>query len=222
MRKNLVDLTGQKFGTLLVLKYNGSITNPGGKKESSWLCKCLNCGKEYSVRNSIIKRLKSCGCLQASSIKTKEDEHIQSVWRGMLSRCRNPNNSYYNDYGKRGISVCEEWHHFRNFQKWCYENGYKIGLTIDRIDNNGNYNPSNCRFITNKEQQRNKRNNRMLKDPFDGEVLCLSALAEKYNIKITTLSNRINRSKLSVYDAITIPIDHSGNSLLYRKRVLNE
>lgn len=141
-----------------------------------------------------------------------EDRHIRNIWRSMLDRCRNPRNRYYSKYGERGICVCDEWHHLRNFREWCYANGYKFGLTVDRISNNGNYEPLNCRIVTQKEQQRNRRNNRMLVDPFDGTVLCMASMAEKYNIAYQVFANRINTQNLTVKEAITKPFRKKRNS----------
>lgn len=134
-----------------------------------------------------------------------EDRHIRNIWRSMLDRCRNPHNKYYEKYGGRGIKVCEEWHHLKNFRAWCYANGYQYKLTIDRIDNEKDYSPENCRIATQKDQQRNRRNNRMLIDPFDGEVLCMASMAEKYNIAYQVFANRINTQHLTIKEAISKP-----------------
>ena len=88
--------------------------------------------------------------------------NLYGVWLSMKSRCENPNRPKFKDYGYRGIEICEEWQDAGNFAKWAFSNGYKQGLQIDRIDNDGNYEPSNCRFVTPKENSRNRRNTKLL------------------------------------------------------------
>jgi len=83
--------------------------------------------------------------------------HLYNVWRHMIYRCEKPSLANYKYYGERGIRVCDEWHYFDTFQAWAAANGYKRGLSIDRIDNDGNYEPSNCRWVDSKTQGRNKR-----------------------------------------------------------------
>lgn len=138
--------------------------------------------------------------------KNNIDRHIRNTWRAMLDRCRNKNNPFYSIYGGKGISVCEEWHHLKNFKEWCLNNDYKIGLTIDRINGEKNYSPDNCRLATQKEQQRNRSNNRKIVDPFDGEILCMSEIADKYNINLSCLSNRLNKQKMNIKEALEKPI----------------
>lgn len=202
MPRKTKDLSGKIYGTLLVLRQGEYFIYPSGHKEITWVCRCLNCGKEYVVKASVLKRMKSCGCLRRSLI-TQEDKYIQGIWKAMLSRCRNPNNLSYDDYGGRGITVCDEWLHFRSFQKWCHENNYKIGLSIDRINPNGNYEPQNCRLATQKEQQRNRRNNKILIDPFSGESMCASALAEKYKINYQYFLKCLKNKNESLKDIIS-------------------
>ena len=107
----------------------------------------------------------------------------------MIARCGYPKHPYYKDYGGRGISVCEEWRDYEKFRAWAIKNGYSDNLTIDRIDNNGNYEPSNCRFITIKEQMLNKRNNHWV--VYGGERLTVSQLSEKYSVPESTVRWRL-------------------------------
>ena len=125
------------------------------------------------------------------------------VWSHMRERCERKNHPYYRDYGGRGISVCEEWKEYLPFKEWAIKSGYSERLTIDRIDYNKGYEPSNCRWATVKEQQNNKRTNRVVE--YNGKPYTLSQLSELCGIKSTTLRERLRR-KWSVDDAVTKPV----------------
>lgn len=115
-----------------------------------------------------------------------------SIWANMKTRCINPRSTHYNRYGGRGITVCDEWRdNFQSFYEWAMANGYKDDLTIDRIDNNGNYEPSNCRWTTSKEQARNTSRNVLI--TIDGETKSLMSWCEKYNINYKTVRDRLKR-----------------------------
>jgi hypothetical protein len=116
---------------------------------------------------------------------------IYSVWNEMRSRCQNPNDSSYHRYGAKGISVCDEWNDFRVFYPWAMGSGYKEGLTLDRIDPSGNYEPSNCRWITQVEQQRNRGNNVRLEH--NGEKLTIKEWCEKLGFPYTSAKSRYYR-----------------------------
>lgn len=131
-----------------------------GEKHRSFKCVCV-CGKEKTVLITHLrsKRSTGCGCI-GNYKKTHElsNTTLYSVWLSMKQRCYNKNRPRYKDWGGRGIEVCEIWKkNFSCFYKWCLENGYNKRLQIDRIDNDGNYEPSNCRFITPKENSSNRR-----------------------------------------------------------------
>ena len=117
---------------------------------------------------------------------------IYSVWNEMRNRCNNPNDKSYNRYGGKGISVCKEWDDFRVFYPWAIENGYKEGLTLDRIDPTGNYEPNNCRWVDMTTQQRNRSNN--VKLEHNGEKLTINEWCEKLNFPITTAKSRYYRA----------------------------
>jgi hypothetical protein len=112
------------------------------------------------------------------------------LWCAMKERCNNPHNKCYGIYGARGIKVCKEWSDsFASFNEWAIANGYQEGLTIDRIDTNGNYCPENCRWVTTAQQNRNYSRNHFL--TYNGETLCLKDMAEKHGIKPCTLLFRL-------------------------------
>ena len=150
--KRTENLLGKKFGKLLVVEYMG--TNKF--KKGSWKCKC-DCGKEIITDNQHLKsgNTSSCGC---SRIKLKKvNPRLYRIWAGMKSRCLNKNDKSYKNYAYRGIKLCTDWIRYDKFYDWAIKNGYNDYLTIERINNDGNYCPENCTWITIQEQQKNKR-----------------------------------------------------------------
>lgn len=130
---------------------------------------------------------------------------LYSIYRGMKDRCQRKTNDNYNRYGGRGIKVCEEWlSDFMAFYNWAINNGYKDNLTIDRINSNGNYEPSNCRWQTYKEQANNTRKNNFI--TFNNETHSLSQWAEILGMKRSTLTTRIHRQHWDIAKALTTPI----------------
>ena len=161
---NLKDITGERFGRLVVLHRVPSYKTGNAR----WLCQC-DCGKQTIVRSGSLYSggTKSCGCLRSDNFQklgnARKKEHTDSrqynIWRSMKQRCHNPNNARYKDYGGRGITVCDEWlNSFEAFYKWSLSSGYRDDLSIDRIDNDKGYFPENCRWATAVEQYHNKRN----------------------------------------------------------------
>lgn len=162
------DLTGQRFGRLVVLERAGS-----SAKKARWLCLC-DCGKKALVLgvNLCSGHTNSCGCLSAQlsgdRIKTHgmRQSRLYGVWGGMKSRCLNPNINHYHRYGGRGITICDEWlHDFQKFYEWSIANGYDENAprgqcTIDRIDNDKGYSPDNCRWVDMKTQRHNRSDSR--------------------------------------------------------------
>lgn len=194
MSKSILLKPGQKFFRLTVvsLHHISKYISPKGQKHNNeyYLCKC-DCGNSKIIRKNLLGITKSCGCLD-NETKTKHGmfgTRIYRIWADMKNRCDNKFNTAYNYYGGRGIKYCPEWKDFENFYEWAKDNGYAENLTIDRICVNGNYDPSNCRWITKKEQSRNTRANKFFE--FNGEIHCMSEWAEITGIKKGTLHRRL-------------------------------
>lgn len=181
---NLKDLTGKVFGTFTVIKYVQGVKYKRGK----WECSC-SCGNVRHLDATALRRQKSCGCLfkkeQSERRKThgmsnhgkNPNNRLYSIWRTMKVRCDCPNTDGYENYGGRGISVCQEWYSFENFYTWAMSNGYEPHLTIDREINDGNYSPENCRWVTVAQQNRNKRGVIRLEN--DGVTMCVAEWARE-------------------------------------------
>lgn len=195
-----ISLVGNRYGMLTVVKKAESI-----KGRTMWLCIC-DCGKESVVCGQSLKRglTKSCGCnTYKNRAKTAKNLNpkLYRVWKAMRERCYREKAVSYPMYGGRGISVCEEWkHNYDSFYKWAMENGYKEGLSIDRINTNGNYEPSNCRWATPKEQARNTRKNVMIE--INGTLKSLPEWCEDLGIPYDRVHGRYERMRKA-----GIPID---------------
>ena len=193
MSGKLKDLTGNRYGRLTVLGLD-RVEN----KKSFWRCLC-DCGNHTIVRSDCLKSgtgrpcTLSCGCYnrekKSSYIDDRSKEKLYRVYYGMLERCNNPNATAYKHYGARGIKCL--FGGYPQFKSWALSNGYKEGLTIDRIDNNGNYEPSNCRWVTMKAQNVNKRNT--IRITVNGVRKPLSMWAKEYKLPYTTVYNRYRK-----------------------------
>lgn len=182
------DLSGKTFGYWTVVKRAENTKNGSAQ----WLCKC-ECGAERVIRAQALKNgtTKSCGCHKNDYNRTHggKGTRLYECWRHMRYRCENPSNQAYEYYGGRGVSVCEEWHDFASFRQWALANGYDDSLTIDRIDVDGNYEPSNCRWAGSKTQMNNRRNTRHYE--MDGKSLTLSEWSRLTGIPSTTIYKRM-------------------------------
>ena len=206
--KHYADLSGQIFNRLTVLG-KGANNKHGNVM---WDCVCTCETLKTACRHDLTSgRVKSCGCLlketaaergRASFKHGLWDTIEYHSWRGMKARCTNPNEPSYNHYGGRGITVCESW--LTSFEQFLSDMGNcPAGYSIDRIDNSGNYEPSNCRWTDNLTQGRNRRSNHMV--TYNGDTLAMSAMAEKHGISRTTLRDRLQRG-WTIHDAITKPV----------------
>lgn len=162
-------------------------------------CECI-CGNSNVVRLNDLRsgNTKSCGCYKSKTTSERVSTHGMSKtklyrrWKDMRRRCNNPNRKGYKNYGGRGIKVCEEWEEdFMNFYNWSMENGYLEELEIDRIDNDGNYEPNNCRWITRKEQSNNKQQSRYV--TINGITKTLKDWSAESGLPYDTLRLRLNR-----------------------------
>lgn len=206
--KTVKDLTGQRFGRLVAIE---KISAKG--IATKWLCMC-DCGKKVSVlTHSLISgNTSSCGCLHreklAENNKISKRKHgmtgtrLYRIWGGMKRRCYEIANKDYERYGARGIIICDAWlTDFQFFYEWAMSNGYKDDLSIDRIENDGNYEPSNCKWTTVKIQNNNRRTNHLIN--FNGKTQNLNQWADELGINRVSLRGRISKLGWSIERALT-------------------
>lgn len=193
--KRFQDLTGSTFGMLSVLRFHGK----DKYSHNLWLCKC-QCGKTTIVETRALKtgKTKSCGCLANKLTAERNTTHgdaksrLYGIYAKMKWRCLNPKCHVYRLYGGRGITICDEWKNsFEAFRNWAVSNGYDVTLTIDRVDVNGNYEPNNCRWVTQVLQNQNRRNTIEL--TFNGETKPLSVWCKECGIKYITAYHKLKR-----------------------------
>ena len=202
------DLTNKKYNQLLVIEEAEPVISKAGATTRKWHCKC-DCGNTTIVSHGHLKNghTKSCGCLHKETMKAKLTTHgvrntsTYRSWAAAKQRCTNPNNKRYKDYLGRGITMCPEW--LNSFEAFYKDMGdCPEGMTLDRIDNNGNYEPSNCRWATDREQANNKRNNHLL--TYQGRSQSIQKWSRETGINQGTICNRVNRLGWSDAEALTI------------------
>jgi len=192
------DVRGLRYGRLTIIDWVDE------KPHLHVLCSC-DCGNEKVIRITGLRNgnTVSCGCFnleRTTEVNTrhgKSHESIHNIWKGMNSRCNTPTCSTYKHYGARGIKICERWKSFENF--YADMGDRPAGMTLERIDNSGNYEPSNCKWATHKEQMRNRRFNNVI--TYNGQTKCMSAWADELGIKIGTLWHRIEIAGWSIFRA---------------------
>ncbi len=213
----LLELTGQRFMRLVALR---RVTSGPGIRVHKWECRC-DCGTIRVVAASALRsgNSKSCGCLQREKAAISVRKHhprlrqllrkhgmantpTHSVWSGMRGRCNRPKHKNYGDYGGRGIRVCERWRKFENFLADMGERP-TAKHTLERVNNDGNYEPTNCCWALRTTQSRNRRSNRMV--TLDGATKCLAEWAEQYGIGYHIVYRRIERG-WTIRDALTTPV----------------
>lgn len=198
----IVNLEGRVFGKLTVL----SFSHKNKRHQRLWECQC-DCGNKAFVNSSnlLIGKTRSCGCLpKKKPIHGFSKTPLSLVLKHLLHRCYNKNNYSYHNYGGRGISVCDEWRFNQaSFYKWAIENGYNENLELDRINVNGNYEPSNCRWATIKEQARNRRTNVFVE--YKGKRKIIIEWCEEYNMSYSNFYARQKRG-WSIHEILTTPM----------------
>lgn len=195
------EMMGKRFGRLTVIRKSKNKTKEG---RLLWTCQC-DCGNIRDFNGKLLRlgKTKSCGCLAKEVCCHNSKKHgsyqtrLYKVWAGIKIRCKYSKTNGFDNYGGRGITICDEWlYNFENFKEWAINNGYdenaKYGeCTLDRIDTDGNYSPNNCRWVSMKEQSRNKRNNKKIE--YNGKLYCQSELAEMAQLKNDTFYQRLKR-----------------------------
>lgn len=210
----IIDMTGKKCGRLQVMEFS-EMRKDG---QAYWKCLC-DCGNTVIVAGNKLRsgHTRSCGCYKTTVqhrthlIHGLTNSQLYVAWRNMISRCCNPKNTMAHRYSKRGITICEDWRRdFSAFAAWALQNGYEEGLTLDRIDVDGNYCPENCRWITRDEQYLNRSDNHFI-EAF-GERKTIKEWADSSGIKYDTIERRINAYGWSPERAVTEKPVHRGRS----------
>ena len=207
-----IDITGKKFGRLTVVVRGEDYISPKGYRGINWVCVC-ECGKTVIVRGCNLKSgaSRSCGCIVEEkpnhTTHGLSNKRLYSIWKGIKDRCNNPNNSSYDDYGGRGISVCADWNDcFMSFYQWSIEHGYTDGLSINRIDNNGSYCPDNCEWADSITQANNTRRNHYV--TYNGKTQSISHWEREYDIPYNRLKDRL-KNGWDIQRALTTSKQHN-------------
>jgi hypothetical protein len=203
-----IDMIGKRFGRLTVIEE----IDDSKTKRPRWLCRC-ECGNKRIVRGISLRKgdTKSCGCLKKELAKKLSEAKVTHgssktrlyrVWYEMRCRCYKKSSPDYPRYGGRGINVCYKWRKsFIPFREWAIANGYNENLTLDRINNESDYSPDNCRWVTRETQNNNTRRNYYI--TYNGETLTLSQWSKKCGINKNTLHSRLTKYGWSAERALT-------------------
>jgi len=202
---------GDRYGRLVIIQEVNQLLS-----RRFCLCKC-DCGNQKVIGLGDLSKghTKSCGCLRkinhrkthGKSIRTNgRAPRLYEIWRGMRQRCLNENHPSWHNYGGRGISICKEWDDYEVFHNWAISNGYRDDLTIERIDNDGNYEPDNCKWIPRNKQPMNSRHNRMI--AYNGQTKYLAQWAREQGFNYGTLLFRLNG--WTIEKALTTPVRATG------------
>ena len=190
-------IVGKRFGRLTVLE----LVHVSDHGNSYWRCQC-DCGviKTIARFHLLNGHATSCGCYkkERATVHGKYYSPVYNNWNGMKERCTNTKHAEYDQYGGRGIGICDEWLDVRNFDKWAMENGYAPGLTLDRIDGNQGYSPENCRWVDCYTQQNNRSNNRHV--TYNGITHTVAEWARILDVKYATLRQRINKGDMRDFE----------------------
>lgn len=212
-----IDLAGMRFGRLTVIRRNGTVERgiKNKVKAPTWECRC-DCGNTVTVVGHELRAgdTSSCGCLHKEVVGNlskshgdgtkKSDYHrLYHIWFSMKQRCENPKDTAFQNYGARGIFVCEEWHDYEAFKTWAIQHGYSDTLTIDRIDNDGGYSPDNCRWADDFVQANNRRRCRYVE--IGGVRKTITEWCRIYGVNMFTAFSRIDRFHWDPVDAVTTP-----------------
>lgn len=197
----MIDIAGQRFGRLVAIEPTNELAI---NKSKLWVCNC-DCGKVKEIRSSDLRfgKVVSCGCLKDEKTSRRFRKHgmsgtlIYDVWKSMRQRCYNANNNDYPNYGGRGIKMDVHWkENFTAFHEWAKQAGYKEGLTIERLDSDGNYEPDNCCWIANEKQAFNRRNT--IRYEYGGENLTIRELSEVLGVNYNTLRDYLRNKKMTI------------------------
>lgn len=220
---NFVDMSGWKMwehgvpdSRIIVLKRAKDKIYENGRRVVKWECRC-SCGSNKVIlsttRGLTNGNTKSCGCLhserarEAKIIHGETDSRLYHIWCGIKARCLNSNNAKYKNYGGRGVTICREWKQsYESFRDWSLNNGYAENLSIDRIDVNGNYEPSNCRWADNFIQANNRTDNFIIE--YNGEIHTIHEWAIITGISAINIRNRIKNLGWTTEKALNTLVKH--------------